>query len=807
MPAIVAQIEPIELSASKEHAITNTIKEINERYLNMSIELESNNRFGLTVVKSLSNYISSIESDLLTVGMMISSKGMEKYVTQLKEIESTLQIASGAMREWEQMQPLMINVHGFFESEEVRLQLSIELRRFRVFETGYKVIITSAQKYELFSTLIAMHPDLPTSVSDIRAGLRKVIDDVQGWLDNKRLLFPRLFFVSDDELLELVSIAKEPSTVQHQLPRELTYTTEADGDNIVTGIKSQEQEVVTFNTPVSTRGIGVEQWLAKVEIESQVTLRKLLQRTMLQLKFEDTHQSWKVLYERIVLSTPTQVTQIVFQILRTSELQACIEDDNAPSISDFVGRSRENINRLIFLIRQNETNAVLINNWKSMIAIELYYRDWGYSLLAKRAHETSCFEWLKGIRYYYNEEDDVVMVRQYLQQTQYGFEYCGSVPRLCWSNMSEKCYAAIWSAMELKMGVTGYGPVSVGKTEIFKDFARAVGKFAVFFNCSQGVSPHVLTRLMTGMAMTGCYLLMTYIDKLEDNSLATVWQAIITLRELAERKDASTVSYLGRIIKLPPATNVCFFSTISAASLERPDLIAAIRAQSRLIALSSPDQSAIASAMLHTAAFTDADNLAVKITTLFTMASDQLSRQAHYDFNLRTTRNIIRLAEMTRLKNKSVDETSAVLAAIQTYIGPKLLYDDLPIFSNLASIVFGIANLEVQPVILSPELYTEQIALIRPYSLQQLVSQTIGQFVQIVENGQHTLVLGKMGIGKTSLIKATADLLSANIHVVNPRALPSTFLFGFEESTGYQKGVIESIVDQAKAQPANYHWL
>eukprot|EP00842_Homolaphlyctis_polyrhiza_P004443 jgi/Hompol1/49/HPOL_002429-RA len=67
MPAIVAQIEPIELSASKEHAITNTIKEINERYLNMSIELESNNRFGLTVVKSLSNYISSIESDLLTV--------------------------------------------------------------------------------------------------------------------------------------------------------------------------------------------------------------------------------------------------------------------------------------------------------------------------------------------------------------------------------------------------------------------------------------------------------------------------------------------------------------------------------------------------------------------------------------------------------------------------------------------------------------------------------------------------------------------------------------------------------------------
>ncbi|KAI8928647.1 hypothetical protein BC831DRAFT_548196 [Entophlyctis helioformis] len=812
LQGISSLIEPIELSANKEHAITNVIKEMGERFNTMPVELEANDRFGLTVVKSLANYISTMESDLLTIGMMVSSKGMDKYVPQLKDLEGKLQAAVGAMREWEQMQPLMINVHGFFESEEVRLQLSVELRRFRVFETGYRVIIVNVQKYSLFSTLIAMHPDLPTSVAEIRHGLRKVIDDVQGWLDNKRLVFPRLFFVSDDELLELVSIAKEPSTVQHQLSRyfyfcELTYTTDVNRDYIVTGIRSAEGETMLFDSYISTRGLGVEQWLAKVEVESQVTLRKILITRMSQLKFEDMHQSWKGIYERMVHDTPTQVTQLAFQILRTAELQACIEDDNAPSISEFVNRSQENIHRFITLIRQGEANAAIINNWKSMIAIELYYRDWGQSLHQKRVHETNSFEWLRGIRYYFSEEDGQLYVRQYFQQTQYGFEYMGASPRISWSSMSEKCYAAIWSAMEVKMGIAGYGPISIGKTEIFKDFARAVGKFAVFFNCSQGVLPHVLTRLMTGMAMTGCYLLMTYLDKLEENSLATVWQAISTLRDLTERKESTSVSYLGRIIKLPPSTNVCFLSTVSAGSLARSDFMGLLRTQLRFVALATPDHVVVARGMLHMAAFNEAQELATKIAQLFTMAGDQLSRQAHYDFNLRTTRTVIRLAEMARNQGRADTEKAAVISAIQAYIRPKLLYDDLPIFSNLLEIVFGVPKSDADDTVPVPPSLSALIDAIRPASLQQLLSKTIGQFQQIVENAQHTLVLGKMSVGKTSLIRSSASLLGAKIHVINPRALPATFLFGFEESTGYQKGVIESIVDLGNKSPTQRHWL
>ncbi|KAJ8324801.1 hypothetical protein O5D80_007029 [Batrachochytrium dendrobatidis] len=806
-------IEPIEAAANKEYAITNVIKEIKERYQLMPIELETNNCFGLPVVKNFTNYISTMESDLLTLGMMMPSKGMEKYSLILDDIKAKLHTAIEAMREWEKMQPLMISVHGFFESEEVRLQLSVELRRFRVFETGYHVVINNVQTHQLFSILIEAHPDLPISIADIRIGLRKITDDVQGWLDKKRLGFPRLFFVSDDELLELVSIAKDPFSIQHQLPRyfdftEMIYTTNSSKECVITGVKSSEGESVLFNNSIETRELGVEQWLLKVEQEVQATLQKILVSHMQQLQFEGLHQHWSTIFEKMVHNTPSQIIQLAFQIMRTTELQTCIENNNTSSIFDFINQSKDNINRLAALIRQGDTNPSTIHSWKAMIILEINYRDWGQDLYKDRVYDVTSFKWLKGLRYYFSEETNTVTVRQYLQSAVYGFEYVGSTSRLCWANISERGYAAIWGAMHLKMGVTGYGPVSIGKTEVFKDFARAVGKFAVFFNCSEGVSPQALTRLMTGMAMTGCYLLMTHLDKLEYTTLSIVWQAISSLRDFAERKDAASVSFLGRIIKLPPSSNVPFFSTISPDSLTSPNFIAALRSQCRLVAFAAPDQVAIASGLLHMAAFTDAQNLAEKISALFVMAGDQLSRQTHYDFNLRTIRTVIRLADASCAQGNSNQETKAVVKAITSYIVPKLIFDDFSVFTNLIETVFGACynTLDTENPKRESK-YEMAISKLEPFSIQQLVFKTIDHFIQIIETGQHAIVLGKVGVGKTSLIHGASSVLGSVVDVVNPRALPSTFLFGFQESTGYQKGIIESIADKAYKSLDKNFWL
>ena len=219
LPRLSAAVQEVELAANKEKDVITSMSEISFRYSELAVEIEKQDSARFAVVKSFEKLFSIIDSDVLAIRTLQSSPGMEKFMSAFKEIESKLDIVDSVLRQWQAIQHLMVNVHKFFESEEVRFQLSNELRRFKLIEAAYKSIISNAIKCETLSALIELAPDLPVSLGEMLQGLKNVIADVQGWLDNKRLAFPRLFFVSDEELLELVSVAKKPAIVKSHLSK------------------------------------------------------------------------------------------------------------------------------------------------------------------------------------------------------------------------------------------------------------------------------------------------------------------------------------------------------------------------------------------------------------------------------------------------------------------------------------------------------------------------------------------------------------------------------------------------------------
>lgn len=374
------------------------------------------------------------------------------------------------------------------------------------------------------------------------------------------------------------------------------------------------------------------------------------------------------------------------------------------------------------------------------------------------------------------------------------------------------------------MGGSPFGPAGTGKTESVKALGAALGRFVLVFNCDETFDFSAMGRLLAGLSQVGAWGCFDEFNRLEERILSAVSQQILTIqRGLLDRKEK--IELLGRSISLHD--NVGIFITMNPGYEGRSNLPDNLKSLFRSFAMVVPDRNLIAQVMLYSQGIVNAETLSTKVVDLFSLCKKRMSQQKHYDFGLRALKTL--LVSAGSLKRQAMEgkkeingdqlaeeEKNSLIVGACNNVLPKLIADDIPVFTSILEEVFPGASVAV----VDDDKAKEEI--LQSCLRRNLVGsdgfvQKVLQLKQVIESRHGIMVVGKAG--KSSALRVLLEVLEkldgkkGEMYIIDPKAISKDKLYGSLDGTtlewtdGVVTSLLRGISDNQKGESERRHWI
>lgn len=280
----VKKITEIAEKAEKEYKNLQTLKGMYAGWDNIELKLKSwkDGPYYVIVGDSVDEIQTLLDDHIIQTQTMKGSQFAKIFEAEISKWESDLLYLRDSLEVWLKVQANWIYLSPIFASPDIKKELPLENTKFISVNNEWK---------DLMSRTLTQNKaiELPRD-STLKERLKQMLEKLEniqeklfGYLNMKRSMFPRFYFLSEDSLIEVLSEAQDATKIQKycKILFEGMKALEFDSNDVILGMKSSEGEHIKFETLIPTKTYSgmVEQWLQLVENQMVEEVRRFVENS------------------------------------------------------------------------------------------------------------------------------------------------------------------------------------------------------------------------------------------------------------------------------------------------------------------------------------------------------------------------------------------------------------------------------------------------------------------------------------------------------------------------------------------------
>ncbi|XP_071745459.1 dynein axonemal heavy chain 12 [Lepeophtheirus salmonis] len=543
------ELEKISNMATREHGLELTLANMKTEWESNNLELMSNDR-GHKILSNFESIQELIDDHTSKTETVKGSPYFRPFKNEVESWENDLKTVHDSLSSLEIVQKNYVNLESFFSKDEIISQMPLESQLFKNVKSNWIFVLEHI--YSTPQVMKALNKtEVINALNDSTSLLEQIQEGLDLFTDQKCVTFPRLFFLSRNEVLSLLRNTVNPIEGITNIVNIIF-----DGiscllieENQIIGFKGLQNELITIKQPINIHASGncVERILMELENQMILTLKQQILDSMKATDPLNLVSMAKYSYQANEVSLRVHWTEDVIDGIK----------GGINALKELKSKLYEDRDILLKELKNGESLAT--NLTSSLILQNIYFVDSISDLLTNEVLIEEDFVWEKKPKTTLYSDD--VFIDIFNQRHKYCYEYSGTFSEIVVTPEFEIALLTLFICYDDHKFTIIRGGVGSGKTGLFTLACSILGKQHQIRKISKEID--TLKMLLPGICSSGAWLL---IKDLESASYST-FRDIVSItkkieKALCSQNTSNDFNLFGNNLPLLNTTHIAFTSDI-----------------------------------------------------------------------------------------------------------------------------------------------------------------------------------------------------------------------------------------------------